>query len=448
MASRRREHVRRISSALNTRAGKSTDNQILQSWRRSASSARLDPASEKEVRILASPQLARLRDQSSAYIEAARPEIDRLYRIVRPARYVVLLTDKDGAVIDHRGAREDAPEFKRWGLWLGRIWSEGAEGTNAIGTALVDLRPTTVHRTEHFRARHIGLSCSAAPIVDGESNLVGALDISTFDPAISDHAHALTGGLTTAFARRIEERMFRSKFHRQWIIALFRPDSSETGVLLAINNSRRIVAANRAGRALLVRSGQSPERSPSLWTVFSRNDSLFSHGGSDDAVGLMTCATTGDSCPALVTPPLPGFMAKFMRDPQNLYCRPRFDTLHAGIQPPVTAPRLGLTQATLRRVGGYVDNHLDGDLSVEILAGVAGLSASHFARAFKKSSGKTPYWFVLERRLAEARRLLRESSLPLAEVAMRVGFADQSHFARRFRQQAGVAPSQFRKSLE
>jgi len=47
--------------------------------------------------------------------------------------------------------------------------------------------------------------------------------------------------------------------------------------------------------------------------------------------------------------------------------------------------------------------------------------------------------------VAKARELLASTRLPLSEIALKVGFADQSHFARRFRQAVGVSPGQFRK---
>jgi transcriptional regulator of acetoin/glycerol metabolism len=90
------------------------------------------------------------------------------------------------------------------------VWSEEVEGTNAIGTSISELRAVTVHGAQHFRARHINLSCSSAPILDAHGQLMAVLDVSCFDPSISDRAHALTGALVKASARTIEKR-----FHRE-----------------------------------------------------------------------------------------------------------------------------------------------------------------------------------------------------------------------------------------
>ena len=65
------------------------------------------------------------------------------------------------------------------GLWPGAIWDEENEGTNGIGTALIEQRAPTVHRNEHFLSRHIQLTCSAAPIFGPRNQLLAVLDISS-----------------------------------------------------------------------------------------------------------------------------------------------------------------------------------------------------------------------------------------------------------------------------
>jgi transcriptional regulator of acetoin/glycerol metabolism len=93
-------------------------------------------------------------------------ELDRLYNVVGQARYIVLLCDRDGVAIDSRANAADAQQFRHWGIYLCGVWSEEVEGTNAIGTSISELRAVTVHGAQHFRARHINLSCSCAPILD------------------------------------------------------------------------------------------------------------------------------------------------------------------------------------------------------------------------------------------------------------------------------------------
>lgn len=440
------EHVQRIKSTLNGEGVDARASVVAPSWKRSACEFRIDPMSTREPQVLTFPELSGLREKSEILIRAAQPEIDRLYQIVRPTRFVVLLTDQNGVVIDHRGAGEDADDFKRWGMWLGRVWSEDIEGTNGIGTALVEGRPATVHRSQHFRVRHADLSCAGAPICDPEGKPIGLIDVSSFDPTLSEHAHTMAGTLTIAVARGIEERLFRAQFQREWVIAVACPDNPRLGMLLAVNDDRRIVGANRDARAAFALKGHDLDGGLSLWTVFTRNDDLFRRRNSGDTSGQLICGTTGQSWPAILTPPLPAFVSRLGLEADSLVWRPRIDALLAGNRPPPAELRLGLTPAALRRVREHVESHLDGDLSLKTLSGIAGLSISHFARAFRQSEGMTPHAFVLERRLAQARKLLLDTKQPLSEIAHAVGFADQSHFARHFRRLTGIAPSEFRRS--
>jgi AraC-like DNA-binding protein len=106
--------------------------------------------------------------------------------------------------------------------------------------------------------------------------------------------------------------------------------------------------------------------------------------------------------------------------------------------------RGGLPPGVLRRVLEYIETHLEKNVSLEVLAGIAGSSISHFARAFKQSEGVAPHDYLMRRRVHRALELLAETDLPLSAIAYALGFSDQSHFARRFRQHFGVTPSRYR----
>lgn len=83
--------------------------------------------------------------------------------------------------------------------------------------------------------------------------------------------------------------------------------------------------------------------------------------------------------------------------------------------------------------------------SLEELARAVGLSAFHFARVFRRATGLPPHSWLMQRRLEQARALLRNGCAPLT-VAMQLGFADQSHLSRQFKQAYGVAPGQYRQA--
>jgi len=109
--------------------------------------------------------------------------------------------------------------------------------------------------------------------------------------------------------------------------------------------------------------------------------------------------------------------------------------------------RGGLPPRALRRVREHVQAHLDESISLEVLAGIAGLSMYHFARAFKQSEGVTPHEYIVQSRVRHGLELLAATQLPLSEIALASGFSDQSHFARRFREHMGITPSSYRWSM-
>jgi len=103
----------------------------------------------------------------------------------------------------------------------------------------------------------------------------------------------------------------------------------------------------------------------------------------------------------------------------------------------------GLSRTQLDAVRQRIDADLGGDLSLVALAGVAGLSPSRFAAAFRRSTGIPPHQYVLRCRIDKARQLLATHRLPVADVAITLGFASQSHFTDVFRRIVGTTPRRY-----
>jgi len=109
--------------------------------------------------------------------------------------------------------------------------------------------------------------------------------------------------------------------------------------------------------------------------------------------------------------------------------------------------RGGLPPRVLRRVREYIDAHIEKRISVEVLANLANLSVCYFVRAFKQSVGVTPHDYLIRRRVERTMELLSDTDMPLSQIALAAGFADQSHCARRFRQHVGMSPRDYRWSI-
>lgn len=112
--------------------------------------------------------------------------------------------------------------------------------------------------------------------------------------------------------------------------------------------------------------------------------------------------------------------------------------------PPAIA-RGGLAPWQIKRVKEWIEADLAGEHPVERLAALISLSPFHFVRAFAASVGKPPHAYIIERRMTEARRLLRETDTDITEIGLSVGYSGGGAFARAFRQHNGISPSAYRR---
>ncbi|PZU94331.1 MAG: AraC family transcriptional regulator [Chelatococcus sp.] len=111
--------------------------------------------------------------------------------------------------------------------------------------------------------------------------------------------------------------------------------------------------------------------------------------------------------------------------------------------PPPRNRKLSRAQETLAK--DMLCASLNGDILIGDIATACLLSRSHFIRAFRETTGSTPYQWLLTQRIRRARELLQVSALPLSDIAADCGFADQSHFTRVFSRMVGAPPAAWRR---
>lgn len=142
----------------------------------------------------------------------------------------------------------------------------------------------------------------------------------------------------------------------------------------------------------------------------------------------------------------------------RLVSNPRADNLYAesacilaaiealGLEVPNLRGKLSASQ--MAAVVDFIEANLSADISLSDLAGAAGLSRFHFGRAFKLTTGDSPYAFVLGRKLSKAMQLLSETpALPIESVAQLSGFHNTAQLRRQLHQATGKSPRDFRRSL-
>jgi len=188
---------------------------IAGSWRRCAVDYSIDP---KRVQyapaVIDATTLAERRGQHADLLQIASAEIDWLYEYIAESGYALVLTDASGIVLYEKTDSTLASVFRTAGLMAGADWSERQQGTNGIGTCIAENRAMIVHREEHFRFCHAGLSCSGAPIRDASGALIAVLDASTLNARDTRASLAHTMALVSLSAHLIEKCLFLQKFQR------------------------------------------------------------------------------------------------------------------------------------------------------------------------------------------------------------------------------------------
>ncbi len=157
---------------------------------------------------------------------------------------------------------------------------------------------------------------------------------------------------------------------------------------------------------------------------------------------------------------------------QDLALNATMEKLTQAVRAPHAAPRLLLDTLTMlagaellalfamrkRATGGlspsqktaaenFIEAHFREDVGLAEIAAAAGLSPFHFTRGFKRATGTTPYRYVLERRVRHAKELMRDTEMPLGEIALAAGFKNASHFSRVFAELTGAPPRVYRQQI-
>jgi transcriptional regulator of acetoin/glycerol metabolism len=234
--------------------GPIADLAITRSWRRCLDQYQLDPASRRAPNVVEHPRLQDHRAPLEHIIAVAHWQMSNLHQQLGRDGHVVLLTDARGVAIDSVFNESERDEVQRSGLWLGSVWSEDCEGTNGVGTCLVERKHVTIRRDEHFRGKHVGLTCSASPIFDASGELLAVLNLSSVrdDHSLQQHFQAMA--LTNLSAKLIESCFFLGHDPQRYLLRLH-PEAGFVGMLgeglLSFDESARICSVNNAALDLL-----------------------------------------------------------------------------------------------------------------------------------------------------------------------------------------------------
>lgn len=211
------DHVKHVHSVVQSRmkpGGIATGSPIIQSWIRCLNEYSLDPDNCDEPVIIGNAELQERQERLADVQEVAKIEMVNLYQQLAGSGYAIMLTDGDGVLLNYFGDPSFTHAASKSGLMQGSVWSERLQGTNGMGTCLIEKRPTIVHQDEHYLVRNIGLSCAAAPICNHQGDVMAVLDASGESRLAQQHTLALVN----MSVQMIENRVFLHQFRREYIV--------------------------------------------------------------------------------------------------------------------------------------------------------------------------------------------------------------------------------------
>ncbi|MGQ0698634.1 MAG: sigma-54-dependent Fis family transcriptional regulator [Panacagrimonas sp.] len=235
------------------------DGPIGSSWMRCVNDYRLDPSRMYAPTVLDGDGLKDRQAQHDELVAIADAEMESLYDQISGSGYALLLTDASGIILCEKLDPALRKPFRSAGLMIGADWSEQHEGTNGIGTCIAEGRSVTVHRADHFRSRHIGLSCTGAPVRDPNGNLAAVLDASCVGSHDTRGSQMHTMALVNLSANLIEKCLFLRRHQKHTVLRFHsRPELvnllhdgamslSEDGIVQAVDETatRLLGAADR-----------------------------------------------------------------------------------------------------------------------------------------------------------------------------------------------------------
>lgn len=247
---------------------------IAASWKRCIDQHRLNPEAPDFETVILRERVRDSIEKLGPLFATCRSQVEHIFTSIVSSGHAVILTDSQGTIIDFLVEHLLEDTFSTHGLIRGADWSESCEGTNGIGTAILEKRSLTVYRNQHFLSSNGSLTCTGAPVFDVNGDVLALFDVSSVgrqdDPEIIAHTRAML----EMSARLISRRNFQDSFSNQWIVR-FHHNPERIGMpeegLLAVDESGLILAADNQALSHLRISNRDDLVSKRIDEIFGKN---------------------------------------------------------------------------------------------------------------------------------------------------------------------------------
>ena len=222
--------------------------EVASSWQR-CRNLHVDPFVQENLDISGQDLKERLR-QANHLVTIARPYMHNLYNYVKGSGFQVVLSDKDGYLLETIGDPEIIRKTRQIQLCPGGNWSEAVKGTNAIGTCLLEGKPIQILAREHFCQSNHFLTCSATPIFNPDGMLLGALDITGDCKVHNCHTLALVVASVNAIENQLRLHKATNKLYMAYKFSNTLLESTTDGIL-SVDSTGTITQINSCGAKIL-----------------------------------------------------------------------------------------------------------------------------------------------------------------------------------------------------
>jgi transcriptional regulator of acetoin/glycerol metabolism len=245
-------HRSRIDSVLSNASSApfSIESYITHSWIRCSNEYKLDPTVRAEPHVVERSELLDRQDKLSNVLTASKAEMANLFQQIAGSGYAIMLTDAEGVLLNYFGDPSFTHAASKSGMMPGAVWSEQFQGTNGMGTCLLEKRPMMVHQHDHYLFRNTGLTCAAAPIFGTDGEVLAVLDASGEAHLAPEHVL----DLVNMSVQTIENKIFMHEFaDRRFVRFHSRPEFVGTLAegILAIDENDKLVGATRNAQSQL-----------------------------------------------------------------------------------------------------------------------------------------------------------------------------------------------------
>lgn len=213
---------------------------IARSWER-CQSFRV-PIERKYAPSAAKIDLLLQEKNRQALYQQALPSLQRVSSHLENTDYSLILTDQEGIVLYNDGDIPIKNELERLNLWPGGVWSEAEAGTNAMGTTLLEKRPTLILGEEHYCIGWKPFSCAGHPIFDGRGKIYAVVDVTGFAKRFSP---GTAMALAASVAENIQGELIRKEMEDRILLHsayLDRRIQVHHDLLFAVHHSGEIIS--------------------------------------------------------------------------------------------------------------------------------------------------------------------------------------------------------------